>query len=170
MDDSKCMICYENYNYEKNKPQILIPCGHTICEFCFINLNNNKCPYCVQEIFTFTYNRSLLNNINFNKIQFNKINEDINALNETVIQNENLIKYLQSKNKIYRLNNNKLYYQLFKFKAEAQILRNNQILQDNIKQNNIKQNNIKQSISNKYINKMINTYDNINNNSYSDII
>tara|TARA_Y100000385_G_scaffold266922_1_gene302541 strand:- start:1317 stop:1814 length:498 start_codon:yes stop_codon:yes gene_type:complete len=165
MDDTKCMICYENYNYEINKPQILIPCGHNICEFCTVNLSNNKCPYCVQEIFTFAYNRSLLNNINFNKIQYNKINEDKMALNEAIIQNENLIKYLQSKNKIYKLNNNKLYYQLFKFKAEAQILRNNQILQ-----NNIKQNNIKQRTSNKYINRMINTYDDINNNSYSDII
>ena len=70
MDENSCMICTEEYDGTNKAPQILIPCGHNICKFCIMNLNSNKCPYCLTNILTFAFNRSLLNYINFHKLNY----------------------------------------------------------------------------------------------------
>ena len=70
MDESVCMICTEEYSVNK-RPQILFPCAHNICDFCLVNMNSAFCPFCRSNIITFTYNRSLLNSIMYNKFNDN---------------------------------------------------------------------------------------------------
>lgn len=41
----KCPICYDDMN-----ECVLFDCGHTICSRCTKNLQNEKCPICMQTI------------------------------------------------------------------------------------------------------------------------
>lgn len=41
-----CAICLEKYNYNKNKPYSLYPCGHTFCNECLQQINTKKCSKC----------------------------------------------------------------------------------------------------------------------------
>ena len=43
-----CVVCYEQYNDSNRKPQVLIPCGHTICGECLGSITN--CPKCRKNI------------------------------------------------------------------------------------------------------------------------
>ena len=43
-----CVVCYEQYNDSNRKPQMLIPCGHTICGECLGSITN--CPKCRKNI------------------------------------------------------------------------------------------------------------------------
>lgn len=44
-----CVICYSNL-----ANITLVPCGHdNICENCYLQLNNNKCPFCRAIIETY---------------------------------------------------------------------------------------------------------------------
>ena len=162
MDENSCMICTEEYDGTNKTPQILIPCGHNICKFCIMNLNSNKCPYCLTNILTFAYNRSLLNNINFHKFNDNKLKLELekkNKLYDILIRKLNLLKNY----------NNRLSLQLFKLKTEIQIKRNNVIL-DNTTKNLSGQEISLHNLNNKYVNRMINTYDQLNKSSYEEVI
>ena len=37
MEDMKCMICNEEYNFATNIPRLLPSCGHTLCSVCAYN-------------------------------------------------------------------------------------------------------------------------------------
>ena len=162
MEEKICMICTEEYDNDNRAPQILIPCGHNICKFCLINMNNNKCPYCLTNILTFTFNRSLLNYINFHKLNYNALKTELEKKNR-------LYDILINKLSVSNNHNNRLSLQLFKLKTEFQIHRNNVIL------HNTKKNLSEQEISlydsnNKHINRMINTYDLLNRANYKEVI
>ena len=43
-----CVVCYEQYNDSNRKPQVLFPCGHTICKECLGSITN--CPKCRKNI------------------------------------------------------------------------------------------------------------------------
>ena len=45
----ECMICFEVYNLEVNKPIALNHCGHTICYSCMSHVF--KCPQCRKMFF-----------------------------------------------------------------------------------------------------------------------
>ena len=162
MDENLCMICAEEYDSTNKAPQILIPCGHNICKFCIMNLNSNKCPYCLTNILTFAYNRSLLNYINFHKFNHNTLKTELEKkkkLYDILINKLNLLKNY----------NNRLSLQLFKLKTEIQIQRNNVIL-DNSKKNLSGQEISLYDLNNKYVNRMINTYDQLNKSGYEEVI
>ena len=65
--------------------------------------------------------------------------------------------------------NNRLSLQLFKLKTEIQIQRNNVIL-DNSKKNLSGPEISLYDLNNKYVNRMINTYDQLNKSSYEEVI
>tara|TARA_Y100000385_G_scaffold275586_1_gene320139 strand:+ start:5155 stop:5643 length:489 start_codon:yes stop_codon:yes gene_type:complete len=162
MDENTCMICNEEYDAKNKAPQILIPCGHNICKFCIMNLNSNKCPYCLTNILTFAFNRSLLNYINFHKLNYDTLKKELekkNKLYDILINKINSIKD----------HNNRLSLQLFKLKIEFQIQKNN-ILLDKKKKNLSEQEISLYYLNDKNVNRMINTYDQINRTSYNEVI
>lgn len=40
-----CPLCSRNYDASSNKPESLIPCGHTYCSNCIVNLKR-ECKLC----------------------------------------------------------------------------------------------------------------------------
>ena len=46
--NNECIICFETYNDSTIKPNVLIPCGHTVCGKCLESIN--KCPKCRKNI------------------------------------------------------------------------------------------------------------------------
>tara|TARA_B110000208_G_scaffold187119_1_gene244673 strand:- start:2725 stop:2964 length:240 start_codon:yes stop_codon:yes gene_type:complete len=41
----ECSICFE-----KDKWTCITPCGHNICLFCLINIENKNCPICRKDL------------------------------------------------------------------------------------------------------------------------
>lgn len=124
MNENICMICKEIFNTKENYPQVLFPCGHNLCNFCIVNLVNIYCPYCGQEIITFTKNRNLEGIINY----YNKIIEmNKNQENEINIYKNNIDR-LKEKITNLKLLNGRLSYKIFKLKLE---LKNKNINDDN---------------------------------------
>lgn len=46
----KCQTCMSNFNHDKRRPFVLIPCTHTICVKCSAKLNEHVCPVCNETI------------------------------------------------------------------------------------------------------------------------
>lgn len=44
----ECMLCFELYNEQLNKPYSLYKCGHTYCISCINSLREHRCPMCNQ--------------------------------------------------------------------------------------------------------------------------
>lgn len=44
----ECPICYMPYNDTTNAPQVIVPCGHTLCKSCVKKIveSDNRCPEC----------------------------------------------------------------------------------------------------------------------------
>ena len=73
-----CSICLQNYNTQACKPIVIDPCGHGLCEKCFLDYNNNSnnnnnnqnqinnksCPECRKQITSVIPNRSLIDYLN----------------------------------------------------------------------------------------------------------
>ena len=156
------MICTEEYDNDNRAPQILIPCGHNICKFCLINMNNNnKCPYCLTNILTFTFNRSLLNYINFHKLNYNALKTELEKKNR-------LFDILINKLSVIKNHNSRLSLQLFKLKTEFQIQKK-EVIQANTKKNLSNKEISLYNFNDKYIER-INTYDQLNRTSYNEVI
>lgn len=49
-----CNLCRKKFNLSSKRPKCLIPCGHTYCEQCIVNIFENKCPSC-----HFRFNQSI---------------------------------------------------------------------------------------------------------------
>ena len=47
-----CSICFEKYDKLELKPTTLMPCGHTLCKKCLIQLKKqtSQCPTCRVEV------------------------------------------------------------------------------------------------------------------------
>lgn len=162
MEEKICMICTEEYDNDNRAPQILIPCGHNICKFCLINMNNNnKCPYCLTNILTFTFNRSLLNYINFHKLNYNALKTELEKKNR-------LFDILINKLSVIKNHNSRLSLQLFKLKTEFQIQKK-EVIQANTKKNLSNKEISLYNFNDKYIER-INTYDQLNRTSYNEVI
>lgn len=41
-----CIECKKCYNHDENKPECLIPCGHTFCRTCIKSFRMQMCPVC----------------------------------------------------------------------------------------------------------------------------
>ena len=158
---NECMICTEEYDNDNRAPQILIPCGHNICKFCLINMNNNKCPYCLTNILTFTFNRSLLNYINFHKLNYNALKTELEKKNR-------LFDILINKLSVIKNHNSRLSLQLFKLKTEFQIQKK-EVIQANTKKNLSNKEISLYNFNDKYIER-INAYDQLNKTSYNEVI
>lgn len=64
-----CAICLEKFDLFKFKPQLLIPCNHTICSQCYISLQNIieiniNCPICHDPITNSIDNERLMGKVN----------------------------------------------------------------------------------------------------------
>lgn len=46
-----CPICLESYNETNHQPNVLYPCGHTLCKECLKKLTSKKCALC-NTVFT----------------------------------------------------------------------------------------------------------------------
>ena len=56
----ECKICFENYDHSIHKPNVLIPCSHTLCIGCLLKLKLSKtCPVCKCEFTGNNPNRNL---------------------------------------------------------------------------------------------------------------
>jgi hypothetical protein len=40
----QCEICTNEYNNDQARPHLLVPCGHTFCESCILQIENRQCP------------------------------------------------------------------------------------------------------------------------------
>ncbi|CAF0992341.1 unnamed protein product [Brachionus calyciflorus] len=56
-----CEICFENYNEKEHLPISLFPCGHTFCDHCILNFNNQICPGCNQKFEKKAKNWAIIN-------------------------------------------------------------------------------------------------------------
>ena len=54
----ECKICYEKFDTEIHKPIVCMPCGHSFCSNCVIQLKN--CSICRRQIKEKSTNFSLL--------------------------------------------------------------------------------------------------------------
>ncbi len=54
----ECKICYEKFDTEIHKPMVCMPCGHSFCSNCVIQLKN--CSICRRPIKEKSANFSLL--------------------------------------------------------------------------------------------------------------
>ena len=45
-ENFSCKICFERFNSSRNKPRLLITCGHTFCQDCLSRLTRRECPVC----------------------------------------------------------------------------------------------------------------------------
>lgn len=72
-----CEICFENFNEKDHLPISLFPCGHTFCDYCVKNLNNQICPACNQKFEKRAKNWAIINLIPRAKIPevFEKLKE-----------------------------------------------------------------------------------------------
>lgn len=43
---SSCKICFDNYDGNAKKPELMVPCGHTFCKECLWKLLTPECPTC----------------------------------------------------------------------------------------------------------------------------
>ena len=56
----ECKICFENYDHSIHKPNVLIPCSHTLCIDCLSKLKNQTCPLCKRQFTAHNTNWNLL--------------------------------------------------------------------------------------------------------------
>ena len=73
-----CRVCFENFNHFKNKPRLIISCGHTFCEYCLNRLQIQICPECRSSINGTVVNYAIFNLIQSNVLNLIKIVEEIN--------------------------------------------------------------------------------------------
>ena len=73
-----CKVCFEKFNYIKNKPRLIISCGHTFCQSCLNRLQKQICPECRSNINGTVVNYAILNLINSNILNLIQIVEEIN--------------------------------------------------------------------------------------------
>jgi len=58
-----CKICFEIYDNNKHKPFTLIPCGHSFCSTCVVELKT--CSLCMQDIDSIKPNYVLIENLDY---------------------------------------------------------------------------------------------------------
>lgn len=101
-EDHQCVICYNNAQNIK-----FVPCGHThTCSECYINLTENECPFCRQDIYEIGRYAPLYPALR--KLLYKKKNDRMKS-NSTNIKHPNKIrpKYMYPKhsNKRNKMNN-----------------------------------------------------------------
>lgn len=49
---AECDICGEHYNTTNHEPKILLPCCHTVCSGCVVEMRGSffKCPFCQTHV------------------------------------------------------------------------------------------------------------------------
>ena len=58
-----CQICTNDYDEYDHQPYVITPCGHTICEECYVSLEYDRCPLDRRRIESSTLNRLVLDSI-----------------------------------------------------------------------------------------------------------
>lgn len=86
-----CEICFENYNEKDHLPIALFPCGHTFCDLCVQNLNNQICPACNQKFDKRAKNWAIIN-----LIPRARIPEEYEKLKEIIDKSFGLIEKIVS--------------------------------------------------------------------------
>ena len=59
LEELNCVICFDLFDENVRKPMMLFPCGHTFCEACLKQINNNICPTCNSNYTQVSVNWSL---------------------------------------------------------------------------------------------------------------
>lgn len=97
--DDNCPICYELWN--ESMPWVY-PCGHMICEKCFLKQRNvnRKCHICREKFMIKNARkhkkkyRNIMNVVNLNDVNLNEANEVIEDVNASSVESNNsLINY-----------------------------------------------------------------------------
>ena len=58
-----CQICFNQYDSDKHKPCVIIPCGHTFCEECIVKIGNATCPLDRLDIKSTAVNRHAIDSL-----------------------------------------------------------------------------------------------------------
>ena len=89
-----CKICLDNIDHDKI---VIINCGHKICNNCFENLIQKKCPFCryiINDNNNDIYQNEINNENNNNLLQneiFNEYNNNSLDINDNNMINNNII-------------------------------------------------------------------------------
>ena len=77
-----CEICQDSFNLAEKKPLLLLPCCHTYCSECILQLKEPTCPNCRQLIMSTKPNWSFMKLLPESKVD--KLKADIKSyLNQT---------------------------------------------------------------------------------------
>ena len=80
---NNCPICFLAYDQDAHRPELINPCGHTMCKQCLVQIHSNQkvCPICRNSIVSTIPNWQLIQNLS---AQARSVNDEFKSIINTI--------------------------------------------------------------------------------------